>query len=404
MDFRDSEFLRQHIRSILDFYAPNIVDASGGFFQNFKDDGRVFDTGSRHLVSSCRMVFNYCKAYEVFGDAVYLENARHGLNYIRTRHWDPSRQAYNWTIKDGHVAVDQTNHCYGLAFVLLSAAAAHSVGIDGAKDDLNQAAEIMDARLFDAAIGLYADEASPDWSNVESYRGQNSNMHSCEALIGAFEATGEDRFLDRACDLAKLITVDLAKKSDGLIWEHFTSDLEIDWNYNRNDPKNLYRPWGFQPGHQTEWSKLLLTLHAHRPKDWMATRAMELFDRALDICWDEAHGGVFYGFAPDGTICDTDKYFWVQAESIAAAAHLFALTGNTSYSEWYERIWQYAWDHMVDHEYGAWFRVLTAGNQKYSDDKSTAGGKCDYHTIGACWDVLRLGELYWPSPTIPGQS
>jgi mannose/cellobiose epimerase-like protein (N-acyl-D-glucosamine 2-epimerase family) len=45
---------------------------------------------------------------------------------------------------------------------------------------------------------------------------------------------------------------------------------------------------------------------------------------------------------------------------------------------------------MIDHKHGAWYRVLTVDNQKTSDQKSTAGGKCDYHTLGACWDVLRI--------------
>ena len=138
---------------------------------------------------------------------------------------------------------------------------------------------------------------------------------------------------------------------------------------------------------------MLLTLHEHRPEDWMVERAVELFDRALDVAWDEQNGGIFYGFAPDGTICDSDKYFWVQAESFAASARLLQQTGDESYAHWYDRIWQYAWDHMIDHEYGAWYRVLTSDNRKYSDEKSAAGAKCDYHTIGACWDVLRSGKV-----------
>ncbi len=121
----------------------------------------------------------------------------------------------------------------------------------------------------------------------------------------------------------------------------------------------------------------------------MIVRARELFDRALEICWDQENGGIFYGFAPDGTICDSDKYFWVQAESFAASARLLSKTGDRRYAKWYAAIWEYAWDHMIDHRYGGWYRVLTATNQKYSDEKSTAGGKCDYHPIGACWDVLR---------------
>ena len=173
-----------------------------------------------------------------------------------------------------------------------------------------------------------------------------------------------------------------------MIWEHYTDTLAIDWEYNRNDPRNLYRPWGFQPGHQTEWAKLLLILHRFRPEAWMVERAQFLFDSALAKCWDKEYGGILYGFSPAGEICDDDKYFWVQAESLAAAALLGAKTGNKKYWQWYDSIWLYAWQHMIDHQHGAWYRLLSRDNQKYSDEKSTAGGKCDYHTMGACWEVV----------------
>jgi len=375
----------------MSFYEPNIIDETGGYFQNFKDDGTVFNPGQRHLVSSCRMVFNFCKAYELFGDEADLARAKHGIEYIRRFHWDDERRGYNWTLTDGHIADDQTNHCYGLAFVILCFSAALELGVNDANRDLERAYDIMELRLWDASAGLYADEATPDWSVVDPYRGQNANMHCCEAMLAAFEATGEARYLDRAYKLAKKISVVLADKADGLIWEHFTNELEIDWDFNKDDPKNLYRPWGFQPGHQTEWSKLLTTLHSHIPEEWMLERSRLLFDRSIASCWDEKDGGIFYGIGPDGSICDDDKYFWVQAESFAAAARLHRVTGDDSYSEWYERIWEYSWEHMIDHQHGAWYRVLTADNRPYSDEKSNAGGKCDYHTIGSCWDVLRCG-------------
>ena len=38
----------------------------------------------------------------------------------------------------------------------------------------------------------------------------------------------------------------------------------------------------------------------------------------------------------DGTVCDGDKYFWVQAESLAATALLHARTGLAQYDQWYE--------------------------------------------------------------------
>jgi hypothetical protein len=36
-------------------------------------------------------------------------------------------------------------------------------------------------------------------------------------------------------------------------------------------------------------------------------------------------------------VCDDDKYFWVQAESLAAAALLASRTGEAKYWDWYDR-------------------------------------------------------------------
>ncbi|MBV8660046.1 MAG: AGE family epimerase/isomerase, partial [Burkholderiales bacterium] len=54
-----------------------------------------------------------------------------------------------------------------------------------------------------------------------------------------------------------------------------------------------------------------------------------------------------------------------------------------------DALWQYSWAHFVDHRYGAWYRILDRQNRKYSDEKSPAG-KVDYHTMGACYEVLNV--------------
>ncbi|BES73245.1 AGE family epimerase/isomerase [Marinobacter nanhaiticus D15-8W] len=386
-DFQNPEFLTQHIKDILGFYDGRCKDPSGGFFQYFRNDGDIYNDHHRHLVSSTRFVFNYAKAGHFFDRPDYLNLARHGLAYLADVHWEADQQGYAWTL-DQHHPEDSTRHCYGMAFVLLAYATAFECGIDEARDGIDKAFNLMEKRFWLPEHGLYADEASPDWSALSPYRGQNANMHTCEAMLAAYEATGDSKFLDRAYMLAQNICQRQAAQGDGLIWEHYDELWQIDWNYNRDNPRHLFRPWGFQPGHQTEWTKLLLILHRHRPEPWMIERARDLFDRALSVAWDDEHGGIVYGFAPDGSICDGDKYFWVQAETFAAAALLAKATGESEYWNWYNRIWDYAWTHFVDHKYGAWYRILTRNNQQYSDEKSPAG-KTDYHTMGACYEVLR---------------
>ncbi len=390
-NFRTTDFLAQHIQTTMNFYHPRAIDPKGGFFHYFRDNGSVYDAHTRHLVSSTRFIFNYSEAARYFGNAEYLAAAHHGLDYLRSAHLNPQNGGYTWLIKDGQ-AVDQTNHCYGLAFVLLAYASAVKAGITEAQAYVHETFALMEQHFWLPEHGLYADEASVDWKIVSPYRGQNANMHSCEALIAAFEATGHKPYLDRAMLLAHNICVRQTQTTQGQIWEHYDPTWRPDWNYNQHDPQNLFRPWGYQPGHFTEWAKLLLILDRYQPKPWLLVTAKQLFDQALEKAWDHEYGGVCYGFSPSGDVCDADKYFWVQAESIAAAALLAQATGEQRYWDWYDTLWAYVWTHFVDHEYGAWYRILKPENSPYDKLKSPAG-KTDYHTMGACYEVINSTSL-----------
>lgn len=387
MNFYSAEFLAQHSQSILDFYDPRVVDVTGGFYQNYYDNGELFNQGFRQLVSSTRIIVNYAMAGMVFNKPEYIDIAKHGLDYVEQVHWQEESQTYAWTLEN-HQPLDMTQQAYGYAFVLLAYSAAIKAKIITSDEPLLKVYQLLEQRFWQQDFGLYADEVNVH-GELNDYRGQNANMHLCEAMIAAYEASKNTLFLDRAELIAKNIVQRQASLTDGLIWEHYTTSFQPDWEYNKNDPKNLYRPWGFQPGHQTEWTKLLLMLNRHRPNLWLVESAKTLFDRAMDVAWDNTHGGLIYGFDLDGNWCDDDKYFWVQAESFAAAAMLYKVTNEEVYLSHYNKLWQYSWDHMIDHTHGAWFRVLSKSNGKLSNEKSSSGAKCDYHTLGACLEVLR---------------
>ncbi len=396
-DFHSRAAVLEHIRSTMAFYHPHCIDPSGGFYQFFKDDGRIYDRHTRHLVSSTRYVFTYSMAARHLGGEDYLAQARRGVAFLRDAHRNPVTGGYAWTLdwRDGEKRVtDATNHCYGLAFVLLAYSHALMAGVTEARAHIDETFALMERRFWNESDGLYGDEASADWSVLAPYRGQNANMHGVEALLAAFEATADLRFLHRAEVVAHNITVRQAALAGGLIWEHYHQDWSVDWEYNKDDVSNIFRPWGFQPGHLTEWAKLLLLMERHaarlrQPADWIAPRAAALFDAAMERAWDHVHGGIHYGFAPDGSICDGEKYHWVQAESLATAAVLAERTGEAKYWNWYDKLWAYAWEHFVDHRHGAWFRILRADNTAFTDDKSPAG-KVDYHNMGACYEVLNV--------------
>ena len=388
-DFESPTFLQSHVESILAFYEPSVFDPAGGFFHHFLDDGTVYDRETRHLVSSTRFVFNHANAFLQTGRPHYRDWAAHGMRYLATHHRTPQGH-YLWQRKTDAIE-DGRAMAYGHAFVILAAAWAARIGIDEAGAVLESCWDFMEAQFFEPEHDAYADERSADLSQLDSYRGQNANMHTVEALIAAFETTGAARYLDRAERVAHKFTVELAAAANGQVWEHYDSDWQHDWDYNIDKPDDLFKPWGFQPGHQVEWAKLLLQLDAHRPADWHLAIAAPLYDTAMERGWDIAHGGLVYGYAPDGSFADTTKHFWVQAEAIATAWRLFTRTGETRYRDDYHRLWGWSWDHLVDHEHGAWYRIVSREGAWVEPYKSPAG-KVDYHTMGACWDVLSVME------------
>jgi mannose/cellobiose epimerase-like protein (N-acyl-D-glucosamine 2-epimerase family) len=421
-DFRSPAFLRAHVADVMGFYDGRGVDPSGGFFHFFKDDGRVYDPRTRHLVSSTRFVFTQAMGWRHFQEPAWRATLRHALAFVDEAHALPDG-GHAWVLDwhDGRAAVvDATQRSYGLAFVLLAQAHALLAGHLEAADGLERAWRRLEL-FWEPGPSLYADEATPD-GRIGPYRGQNANMHACEATMAAFRATGDATYLDRAVALADAVTGTLAARSAALpgvipacaalVWEHFREDWSIDPDYHRGDRSDLFRPWGFQTGHLAEWAKLLLQLDhlcagaGRAPDPARRARARALFDAAMRFGWDDAHGGLVYGFAPDGGLYDGDKYHWVQAESLAAAAWLAVALENAGapaadvahYWNWYDRLWAYAWAHFVDHEHGAWYRILAPDNAKVTDEKSPAG-KVDYHDMGACYDVLAaLDALNPPAP------
>jgi len=387
IDFASRTFLAQHVDHTLAFYSPVAFDPKGGFFHYFLDDGTVYERSHRHLVSATRFVFDWAMAYHHSGQTRYLDWTRHALAHLETFRL-PSG-LYGWTVESGQVQ-DATAMAYGQAFVLLAHSHALRVGAS-TREAVAQAFERMEVAFYEPQHGAYADEITAEGVLVD-YRGQNANMHMCEACLAAFEFTGEPRYWDRAVQLIERFAFGLASQSQGLVWEHYRRDWSLDWDYNRDNPGNIFKPWGFQTGHQTEWAKLLLIAHQHQPNPLWLQRAQELHQAAYRCGWDPVHGGLVYGFDPDLRHCDTDKYFWVQAESFASAWRLWRATGEQQYLDHYQQTWDWSWRHMVDHQYGAWFRILAADGSKLENTKSPAG-KVDYHTMGACWDVMQVGGL-----------
>jgi mannose/cellobiose epimerase-like protein (N-acyl-D-glucosamine 2-epimerase family) len=207
-------------------------------------------------------------------------------------------------------------------------------------------------------------------------------MHLVEAFLAAGDATGDAAWHARALRIAERLIARFAREQDWRVVEHFDERWRPLPDYNRDDPRHRFRPFGVTPGHGLEWSRLLVDLRSARDPapDWLLDAARGLFRRAIADGW-AAGGGFVYTTDFGGSAVVADRLHWVVTEAIGAAATLHAATGDDDYERWYRRCWDFAAEHLLDREGGSWHHEL---DESLRPSQRTWTGKPDvYHAFQA---------------------
>jgi mannose/cellobiose epimerase-like protein (N-acyl-D-glucosamine 2-epimerase family) len=281
--------------------------------------------------------------------------ADHGVRALAERFADPEHGGWFSELPGGR------KEAYAHAFVLLAASSATIAGRPGAAALLHEAIAVIERRFWSEPEGACLESWDREWTEPEGYRGANANMHMVEAFLAAGDATGDPRWYDRAGRIAAKLIDGFARVSGWRVPEHFDAGWAPLADYNRDAPRDPFRPFGVTPGHALEWSRLLLALRAAlaAPPAWLVDAARGLFARAVDEGWVEP-GGFVYTTDHDGQPVAIERLHWPVTEAIGAAAVLHAVTGAEEYARWQERCWAFAEAHLIDHERGSWRHELDA--------------------------------------------
>jgi mannose/cellobiose epimerase-like protein (N-acyl-D-glucosamine 2-epimerase family) len=370
--------------SLMNFFQPRAINPAGGFY-DLDDEGQPLPGANpvRGIHASARMVHCFSIAY-MLGRPGSGDLVDHGMNFLWNNHRDTTNGGYFWSMNDDG-PVDSNKQGYGHAFVLLAASSAKVIGHPLADQMLADITQVLETRFWDAGHGAIAEEFKADWSPIDGggYRGQNSNMHLTEALMAAFEVTGEQHYLDKAETIADLVIRRSAGNVGFRVAEHFDANWQINKDYYH--PDEMFRPAGTTPGHALEWSRLVLQLWTLGGKKhaWMPDAAKNLFVQAMSLGWDKQLGGFFYTLDWNDKPAKTNKLWWPMCEA-AGAAHFINqhLPADPFYEDSYRLIWSTIANRFIDHKNGGWHEELT---EDLVPAHTLFPGKGDiYHAFQAC--------------------
>lgn len=374
--------------SILEFFRPTLgID---GVFVELDDDGRAMPTGcppaprpQQNLLTVARAVHSFALG-ELLGIPGCAPLVDIGLSALWDSHRDPVVGGYVAAVGRAGV-VDATRSAYGHAFVLLAASTARAAGHGQARRLFDDILEVIDAHFWSERAGAAAEAFDSNWDEIEAYRGANSNMHLCEALLAASGVAARPDLAERSARIASRLIHAEARGNGWLLPEHYDESWKRMLDYNSDRLDDPFRPYGATIGHSLEWSRLVVSVGMATgglADGWYLPAAESLFERAVSVGWDRDHGGLAYTVDWDGTPANPDHYWWSVAEGIGAASYLLRLTGDRRYEEWYRRFWDYAARVLIDHERGGWYPMFDAENRRKVHPWY---GKPDmYHALQAC--------------------
>jgi len=358
-------------------WAAGSASPAGGFGWRL-NSGELDPTRGRPLWIGCRMI--HCLALgSLLGRDGDAERVDAGLAALGTAYADEVDGGW---YADADRPGEGRKEAYGHAFVILAGASAAVAGRPGGRELLDRALDVVLERFWDAEAQMPYESWDVGFTELEDYRGGNAAMHMVEAFLAAADATGDVVWRERALAICERMMAG-ARELGWRMPEHFDASWNVRRDYNIDQPRHPFRPYGATPGHAFEWARLVLTLRAAHPTpDWFLEAAERLVETAWADAWDGQLGGLVYTTDVDGEPVVRERFHWVACEAALAAWALHRVTGDERWVSMYAAATGFLREHHVlEANPGAWWHELSDTNERI--ELTWVGSPDVYHALQA---------------------
>jgi cellobiose epimerase len=382
-------FTAELCENILPFWISHIPDwQNGGFIGRISGDGTAHADAPKGAILHARILWTFSAAYRLFGEPSYLQTADRAKEYLLTKFWDTENGGIFWQLAADGTPIDTKKQIYALGFAIYGLSEYARATDD--KEALEKAKELyfsIQKHSFDKEKNGYFEAFTKDWKEIEDMRlsdkdanekkTMNTHLHILEPYANLYRVWPSVELKSSLRNLLELFLDTILDNSTGHL------RLFFDENWSCKSKITSY-------GHDIEalWlmyeaatvlgdSDLIERVKAVVPLIAEAAKEGLQPDGALIYEKDEATGHV-----------DSDRHWWVQAESVVGFSYAAAITGNKEYGEIAQRCWTFIQEKLVDKEQGEWFwSIKEDGSVNRTDDKA-GFWKCPYHNGRMCLEMV----------------
>jgi mannobiose 2-epimerase len=400
--------------NILPFWYPRTIDAQlGGYRINHDRWGRCRGPVPKRLVIQARALWFFSRlSRSPHGTSDHLAAAAHGYAFLRDRMWDREFGGFYWeTDASGRHVTAPGKHLYGQAFALYALSEyARASGCAEAASLADWLFGLLEAHAHDPGYGGYREHFERDWSSppadTRGYLGVtpdikllNTHLHLMEALASPSLLACRPLARERLTELIRIVSTATVRTSAGT-W--LTPSCACTDQHHRDwTPLRGLRYDRVSYGHDVETVWLLITAceAARISAEPLEGRLRAIFDYSLRFGFDRRQGGFYEMGFLHLPAHKRDKVWWVQAEGLLGALHMYHLTREETYFRCFSRTLDWIASHQVDWEHGEWHARLR-GRRSTTDPKADAW-KGPYHNSRAMIHCLELLAAIAPPHPVP---
>jgi len=389
LEILKAEVKGELITNILPFWMNKMVDSeNGGFYGRIDGSGNVYKDADKGCVLNSRILWTFSSAYRILKDPHYLNTAQRAKDYLLEYFFDKENGGVFWLLDHKGVVKDGKKQIYAQAFAIYGLTEYYSISKD--KYCLDKAIDLfklIEKYSFDQKLDGYFEAFSRKWGKIGDLRlsskdanekkTMNTHLHVLEAYTNLYRIWKDEL---------------LKKQLHGLI-EVFTDKIVNNQTYNLN----MF--------FDEEWNdKTDLVSYGHNiESSWLIYEAalvlgdLSVINKVKNICLRisdsskeglRSDGGMIYEkFFSTGQV-DTDRHWWVQAETVIGFLNAWALSGKEEYLNISLKSWKFISDNLIDRKMGEWYWSVDDNLQPNRKDDKAGFWKCPYHNSRMCLEIL----------------
>jgi cellobiose epimerase len=384
-----SEVIDELVNNILPFWSEKMIDtANGGFFGRVDGSGHIYEDADKGCVLNARILWTFSSAYRVLKNPEYLKTAEISKNYLLNNFFDDKYGGVYWLLNHKGEMKDGKKQIYAQAFAIYGLTEYYRVTKD--KTILNNAIELfhlIEKFSYDQKLGGYFEAFSREWGQLDDLRlstkdanekkTMNTHLHVLEAYTNLFRVWKDDLLEKQLRNLISNFTDKIVNSQ--------TYNLNMFFDEEWNDKTDL-----LSYGHNIESSWLIYEAALVLGDDLVIEKAKNMCLKIADSSKE--------GVMPDGSMIyekffksgrkDTDRHWWVQAETVVGFLNAYYLSGQKDYLDHSLAAWRFIKDNIIDRQNGEWYWSVNENLLPNLKEDKAGFWKCPYHNSRMCLEII----------------